>query len=291
MRIPTIWVKHTEELTVDNWEKFGDEWVLNGTLPKEYVFIGGSNSTEEAAFEQALKKRDIVKAKIEGHFNSSSNLEYEIDICEEIIGKIDDQNIITRNKYGALVLNSAHIMIIDIDNPKFKRLSEINTLLELVIHIIKKIVLFRSGILGIIGRKLSRNKFEHLYSRIYETPNGYRLIILGEDFDAKSIKSEKIMKSLRADRSYTNLCNLQNCYRARLTPKPWRIGVKRPKIIFPFRTEEEEKVHQAWVNNYQTVSEGFAACRLVKEIGKPIQNRVVEYHDKFCKALSGLPMG
>jgi hypothetical protein len=75
-----------------------------------------------------------------------------------------------------------------------------------------------------------------------------------------------------------------------IPPKPWRIAVKRPKIIFPFRTAEQDKIHTEWVENYQTKSEKFAACRFVKEYGKEIPSKVVQYHDQFCKALTDLPL-
>jgi hypothetical protein len=33
-----------------------------------------------------------------------------------------------------------------------------------------------------------------------------------------------LMRFLRADPDYVRLCAVQECYRARLTPKPWRCG-------------------------------------------------------------------
>lgn len=290
MRIPTIWAKHTEKFEVPNWGKIGNKWNIDGKITVDHHFIGGSNSTEQDAYEQALRKRDIIKAKIEGRTRILNEPDYEVDICEEIIVKIDEQNIITRNKYGALVLNSEHTLFVDIDtNFMYSGLLFVG-IVEYFRRFFSSIKNYGKGTIGNIESILSRNKYKHLYTRIYETPNGYRLIILGQDFNANSKASQQLMTKLSADYSYARLCKLQNCYRARLTPKPWRIGVKRPKIVFPFRTEEEDLIHQEWVSMYQTVSERFAACRLVKEIGNPKQSRVVEYHDKFCKALSDLPM-
>ncbi len=289
MRIPTIWYKHSEKIETDNYEVIDNVWQKNGTELRTYNFLGGSLSSLDEAKKNALKKRDVIRNKIEGKEDYRNPQEYDIDICEEIIATIDEKNVITRNRYGALVLNAEHLMIVDVDHNKARyRIPDFNIFRYLVSFFKQK--KYSEGLLGHLEEALDKKAYHHLYTRIYQTPNGYRLILQGQKFNARSQESKKLMRRLYADWEYSNICYQQQCYRARLTPKPWRIKIKRPKIIFPFRTDEENLKHNAWVEQYQTKSEGYSACRLIREIGEKRKNKVVDYHDEFCKALSNLPM-
>jgi hypothetical protein len=290
MRIYKIWARHTEKFKVDNWKVIGNKWSIDGKVDQEFNFIGGSNVSEEEAFARALLKRDKIKKKIDGLWEYRKDQDYTVDIREEIIAKIDDDNIITRNRYGALVLNSAHTMFVDIDTSHFSwRINVFKPFLK-IIRLFTKPKTPDEEVLSHIDEQLIKSKFRNLYTRVYKTPAGFRLLISGEDFDPRSDKSKNIMRQFFADWTYANLCVQQNCYRARLTPKPWRIGVKRPKIIFPFRTTEQDKIHAEWVEQYQNKSESFAACGFIKSYGKERLSKVVQYHDQFCKALTNLPL-
>jgi len=197
--------------------------------------------------------------------------------------------VITRNRYGAFVLNSAHTMFIDIDRDSFMWQYKI---IPLFVRLYYRLTNDKEEdlIVNYIARKASENRFRNFYFRIYQTPAGYRVMVQGIKFEPRSEQSQSMMRSFKSDYMYAWLCRKQNCYRARLTPKPSRIKVKRHKVIFPFRTDVEEEIHQRWVENYETKSEGFSSCRLVKEIGTPIANKTMEYHDQFCKSNTQLPL-
>ncbi len=290
MKIYKIWAKHTEVWKVDHWKVIGNSWSKDGKIDQEFNFIGGSNVSEEEALARALLKRDKIKRKIDGLWEYQKDQDYTVEIREEIIAKIDDDNIITRNRYGALVLNSAHTMFVDIDTSHFSwRINVFKPFLK-IIRLFTKLKTPDEEVLSHIDEQLKKAKFLNLYTRVYKTPAGFRLLISGEDFDPRSAYSKNIMRQFYSDWTYANMCVQQNCYRARLTPKPWRIAVKRPKIIFPLRTAEQDKIHTEWVENYQFKSEPFAACQFLKDYGKPQQNNVIDYHDKFCKALTDLPL-
>ena len=91
------------------------------------------------------------------------------------------------------------------------------------------------------------------------------------------------MRDFGADRLYYTLCVKQNCFRARLTPKPFRIDHETPKIIFPNRETKEEIAHSNWVAEYEDKSENFATCKLVKTYGKATYSRAITYHDRITK--------
>lgn len=291
MRIPTIWYKHTEEIEVDKWEVKHGQWKVNGKILQKHNFIGGSNISEEEAKANALKKRDLVASKIEGTFDYRKDSDYEVDIREEIIGTVDDENIITRNRYGALVLNSTSLVIVDVDDESFRWRYRWSFNLFTILRNLFISRNFRDLIESETKRVCRLYASKSAYVRLYRTPNGYRVILVFENSPEPASKESKIiMKRFRSDYTYANMCIKQRCYRARLTPKPWRIKLKALKVIFPFRKDEEDVQHQEWVAEYHQVSEGFAACRLMESFGNTRSDKALDYHDKFCKALSDLPL-
>jgi hypothetical protein len=92
------------------------------------------------------------------------------------------------------------------------------------------------------------------------------------------------------------MCDLQACFRARVSGKPWRMGVRhivpRPGVwpVHPDRMARREQ----WIAEYEAASVNFAACRLVEELGRgPVHPRCAEVqriHDELSRAQSGLPI-
>jgi hypothetical protein len=97
------------------------------------------------------------------------------------------------------------------------------------------------------------------------------------------------MRALNVDRLYMTLCRRQECYRARLTPKPSGIKLKTPRCVFP-RDEAADRAVQAWVAAYDAARKGFAACRLVETLGAFTRTAVAEFHDQQCRAAEALPL-
>jgi hypothetical protein len=96
------------------------------------------------------------------------------------------------------------------------------------------------------------------------------------------------MTALAADRSYRALCRIQKCFRARLTPKPWRMADVESS---PGR-KVKDRIEK--LGEYLTAAAGNATCEFVGLYGAdaplPIINRIQPYHDTQTKALSGLPL-
>ena len=88
-----------------------------------------------------------------------------------------------------------------------------------------------------------------------------------------------------------NLCGKQGCWRARLTPKPRRAGVKRPprETRFP-RAPEAEAPFAAWLAGYDAASAGFAVCRPVATVGRFVETHTVRLHDDRTRCASSLPL-
>ena len=274
MRIFKYWVPYSQKLKIDgNTSKQG--YNGNTIQNSEHVFTtyGGSNFSEDEAEEDAKRKLERVQKIMDGEIYPNDE-DYEADIMEEIIHQIDSDNIVTRNRYGAEVLNCKKIMFIDVDNCS-RGLFDIFRGLSNKESTLKKIT-----------KKCKNTRFSHLGFRVYETFKGFRIMVIHKEFDPKSDESIKIMKAFNADYLYRRLCIKQNCYRARLTPKPFRINQKGIRFIFPKKDIIQEERIVKWIKEYDSKSENFASCKLVFQHGRPTTNRVIDYHDKKTKALT-----
>jgi hypothetical protein len=99
--------------------------------------------------------------------------------------------------------------------------------------------------------------------RVYRTHSGCRVVCTSRRFPRTqdNYPADRLMRFLRADRHYMELCQAQKCYRARLTPKPWRcdgepnhvcelIHEHRPGVIHP------ELAEQLAVHDEMTLANG-----------------------------------
>jgi len=265
MRIFKYWIEHSKDLTI-----------AEGIQQVSKVF-GGSNISIEDAKKDAEIKLEKAQKIINGEFRKDES--YEADIIEEIIHEIDKDNIITRNRYGALVLNSRKLMFIDIDDYSKRSFWD---------KIFNRKLTQKELILKQISKTIKKGKYADLGFRVYETFKGFRVIVSGKDFSPRSKESKSIMKDFSADNLYRWLCIKQNCYRARLTPKPHRIKQNRIKVIFPNRTKTEQEIIENWIQSYESNSNNFATCKLVLEYGRSYSNRVIDYHDKHTRISTNL---
>lgn len=237
---------------------------------KEISCYGGSNVSEADAIEKAREKIAKVKSKIEGDEHAFDS--YEVEIREEIIREIDEKTIITRNRYGAQVLNVADLLILDIDEPRtsfwdlFKKPKDPKTrILEMI-------------------RKLSAKTMYQAYGfRVYETYKGIRVIVLGSTFDAKAAATQRMMQDFNCDALYAFMCEKQDCFRARLTPKPARMKLRRHKVQFP-RSDAEEAEFRAWLREYEAVSQNYSVCKFIEQVGSGNATEAVRLHDEITGA-------
>ncbi len=93
--------------------------VIHGT-EKTISCFGGSNASEEDALADGQTRLEAVKRRIAGTDKGKrKGLDYEADIREEPLQWIGDQDVVTRNRYGAEVLNTTSFVFVDIDEPPF----------------------------------------------------------------------------------------------------------------------------------------------------------------------------
>jgi hypothetical protein len=260
MKIFKYWATEKQTILIDGMEQ-------------PITCYGGSNVSVEDARSRAKEKAEKVKRKIKGEKHLFD--EYEAEIREEILRIIDDHSAITRNRYGAQVLNTENLMILDIDKPK---------LAGGLLGLFKKDRRPpKEQIFETVRQLAVTPKYQSFGFRIYETYQGARVIVSGSDFDPRAAETKRIMDEFHCDPLYIRLCIKQGCFRARLTPKPYRMNMRRYKVPFP-RENDDAKL-QAWLAEYERESRNFNTCKFIEQVGaKHYVSDVVQLHDEISGA-------
>ncbi len=152
----------------------------------------------------------------------------------QILAHCGNEDAITRNRYGAEVLNSTSCLFVDIDEPVFR--------LWQVFRRVRSREQKKQAILEFVGRRLKKPDLNGFGIRVYETHSGIRLILEGKAMDPRSKESKSLLRSFHADRLYATLCRKRSCYRARLTPKPHRIKMKSIRLSRPYEETDKTRI-------------------------------------------------
>jgi hypothetical protein len=284
----------------------------------------GYSDRSEAEAEKKAHERigDIVNA-----FNRSPNDEdfyYPFRVVnEEILKTIGEetsqQAIITRNKYHCQILNTAQLMFVDIDvdvsdikPPSFLSKILLRTS-QIIEENIRKEKERHEAVISRIEAfvRNQSNDFDDIGLLVYRTFAGYRVIVSSRPLEPRGEDTHKIFDALGADPLYQSLCRTQNSFRARLTPKSWRM---KPEIIeklslYPllrrrvtknmmekWSSEDEEKlrIYDDWVETYERLHKGHSTCQFIKQVGHwkvdPSLAGLIQLHDEYTGAHTGLDL-
>ena len=129
--------------------------------------------------------------------------------------------------------------------------------------------------------------------RVYRTAAGLRVVVTGAGVAPASEEARGILSALQSDPLYVELCATHGSYRARLTPKPFRIGRAALPVSWPCDDDVAERSWLRWVDAYDAEREEFAVCRLVSASGPvpgPDEQRLVEVHDAATGVGERLPL-
>jgi hypothetical protein len=214
---------------------------------------------------------------------------------EEIVQEFHDAAgeplaLITRNAYGSLVLNARDLMFVDVDFPR---------------QIPSPMSLLR----GLFGKKPPVSSAEEAVlerirawcaarpdvgMRLYRTAAGFRACLVDRPRQANHDESRAILDELGADPLYRRLCDVQECFRARLTPKPWRIGLHAPTVRYPFLEPAAAERFRQWLEGYDAAVPRFATCRLLETHGPHEIHAdlapLVTLHDSLTASAQSLPL-
>lgn len=248
---------------------------------------GGSDISQEDAVQDARRAVEALAARVAdivvSPFSHQLDRDYvygKSDRPEELVERLGTTGAITRNRLGCLVLNCDHAMFVDIDMPNGGR------------------GLF-AWLAGRSEKKYRARLNQWLIAhpeagvRIYRTAGGMRYLMTHA---ALPVTAETLQwqEELGADRLYIRLCKKQDCYRARLTPKPHRLNLRAHDQKFPYAHEDSRKKVDSWLQGYKAASAGFAICQYVETLGSQhISSEIsaiVKKHDAMTQAGSGLPL-
>jgi len=129
--------------------------------------------------------------------------------------------------------------------------------------------------------------------RVYRTAAGLRVIVTGAAAPPSSDRARALLTELGSDPLDVELCATHDSYRARLTPKPFRLGARALTVPWPFGDEEAQGRYEEWVAEYDGRASGHAVCRLVSASGPepgPDEQRLVALHDARCRVGERLPL-
>ena len=129
--------------------------------------------------------------------------------------------------------------------------------------------------------------------RVYRTAAGLRVIVTGVAASPGSDRARALLTELGSDPLYVELCATHDSYRARLTPKPFRVGARPLPVSWPFADDGARGRYEEWVSQYDGRSSGHAVCRLVSASGPepgPEEQRLVGLHDTRCRVGERLPL-
>ena len=287
MWIPRIWERETVEGVTSRGHKINASgW-------------GWSESSSEEARGRARESATrVLNWLISGSGAVPHQYGYDERLPrEEIIDEYTDDAdqphaFVSRNAYGALILNTRDLMFIDIDLPPKPPASPLALLGKLFG---KKDTASQEPADTILAQiRETANENRDLGFRVYRTANGYRLMIANQQVLPDSPQAQLLLQQFHADPLYIRMCKNQQCFRARLTPKAWRSKIRMPPAKYPFADPVMEKSYRAWEKEYNDGTKKFSTCDLVEIIGPetvhPQVAGLVQLHDQLTKVSAQAPL-
>ncbi len=284
MKIPKYWIRRE-----------GDVRRPDGTPLRLFAWGWSDTSTSEAEGRAGDRFRSLQQRVSQGLEIPRGYAYGSRPVREQILEEIPGPGgrpdaLLTRNTYGSVVLNAARAMFVDVD-------ADVS---EATGFSVKRMF----GLGGGGGASRQDAALDRLRGvlrgsgggtfRVYRTFAGFRLLAIDRVFAPASSDSESVMRAAAADPAFVQLCRIQESFRARLTPKPWRIGQKPPPGQFPREERGQEAAFAAWLERYERAAASKATCRFVETIGSgrvhPEIEPIVRLHDERTRAGSDLPL-
>lgn len=284
--IPKFWTARSERVT----DPGGQPFALR-------MWGWSTASLAEAAELAADRLRSAVERVRTGQ--DLGRYYPRLPLREETLGELTGPDgallaVVTRNRYGAEVLNTDRVLIADVDLPPAAGTP--------------------GGLLGrLLGRRSQDSGAEdarreqvaldriggfagahpELGTFVYRTAAGLRVIVTGTGAAPDSDAAAAVLSELDSDPVYVRLCAATQTYRARLTPKPWRCGWRRMTVGWPPEDDRQQERAQRWQQGYAARSAGYATCRRISSSGEQPsieEAMVLELHDGASGVAQDLPL-
>jgi len=279
--------------------KYWAKWSTSVDTPSGKWLLshfGSSNESAEDAARDARLKVERVKELVLGGGRADSYEYSDRPLREEVKREIYQHDelaaVITRNSYGSLVLNTARVMFIDIDTAPEDGVGVGPGFLGRLIGKRPTAQSKAAGSYIHIDEFRRKAEAHGVGMRVYRTPNGYRCLVTDRLFDPVSEEAFALLRAFGSDELYVRLCRVQECFRARLTPKPWRIDMVAPRSHYPWAERELELEHREWERDYERRIQAYSACSFLGHCGNEAVMddiaEIVKIHDAL--ACTGKPL-
>ncbi len=283
-----------------------------------------ANSRAQDALARLQAGEKLDRREPRGAYNGAHGL----PIREEIVSRHGD-SIITRNGYGARCLNTPDVLFVDIDladKPSGAAAFEyiipllvvagvawalqrrwyvlaIGLIILFVVHLVRSIRQRRNTGDGADAGSAARARVAKFVAanpawrfRLYKTPAGLRALAMHRTFQPDEPAVAECFAALGADPVYARMCLNQRCFRARVSAKPWRIGVRdhiRPgNGAWPV-APGQQPARDRWIQSYEQAARHHSSCQYLESIGDssehPSARAVQLLHDELCRANTPLP--
>lgn len=273
MKIPPYWYSATCQIGDTTYRLRGVSWVSESEAREHWEtkaelmrsFLAGGCPAS------GREKMRLAWAELDG----SDTEEYAVLMPEPVVEQINAANIITRNRYGAEVLNSTELCFIDVDHFPARPFDWLRRMLG-------QDTAPESNLVERVRRLVHDGALRGV--RVYRTARGWRLLAVEPGLQPNTHRMQMIFEQLHADPLYAQLCAKQQCWRARLTPKPAKVGMPRyprPTCSAAAHSPEIER----WVSAYAEASAPFAVCRLIDTLGVMPRLPLIDLHDARTGAL------
>lgn len=267
--------------------KFARYWARGGTDAEApfpvSVWRWSNDSVAQARQAAEAAARAIAQRLSGGDRSRPGDYGYyatDRPLREEVLRSVNDPQgkvlaLLTRNAYGCEVLNTATVMFVDVDLPEGRRRDAAQAV---------ALERLRSWVRANPGGGF----------RVYATFAGLRYLALHATYAPTDPASEAVLQQLGSDPLYVRLCKSQESFRARLTPKPWRCGMWRPRQRYPFESDDERAQFAQWLEQYREQAARYASCRYLETVGSATVHAevaaVLALHDELTEASSGLEL-
>ena len=281
MNIPRYWFRAKGQIPIGSGKVY------------DLVAWGWSSEDRAGAERKAQERLAAFAQRVQQGFDLPRGYAYgDRPLREEILREIQGRDgeiaaLVTRNSYGSTVLNTASALFADVDLPESSGGASFlgrlfgKTQLSPEEEALARL---REGL-----QRASSGSF-----RIYRTAAGFRVLATDRAYDPRSPEAQALMVSIGTDPAFLQLCRVQESFRARLTPKPWRCGHAKPPGRHPRETPDEQADFASWLASYDQACQSKATCRFVESVGpgwvgEEIQP-ILDLHDSATRAGMALPL-
>jgi hypothetical protein len=283
-----------------------------------------ADARAQDALDRLMAGEKLVRREPRLAYNGADG----VPIREEIVSRHGD-TIITRNGYGARCLNTPDGLFVDIDlvdkpgaasgleyiAPLFAVAAAAWALQRrwyavavgigvlFVVHVVRSILHRRQTGGGVNAEAVARARGAAFVARnpdwrfrLYKTPAGLRALAMHRTFQPEEAAVTECFAALGTDPVYARMCLNQRCFRARVSAKPWRIGVRdhiRPRAGAWPVAPEQQPARSRWIEAYEHAARNHASCHYLESLGSSVEHpsaRAVQVlHDDLCRANTPLP--